>query len=89
MSKRINIILPEETLAVLDRAAPKGNRSRLVSNAILHYVETQGKRNLRQQLKVGYSANAGENLKIAAEWFSLEEEAWRKSPAGRKDKEKK
>ena len=37
--------------------------------------ETQGKRSLREQLKAGYLANAGENLKIAAEWFPIEEEA--------------
>ena len=30
---------------------------------------------LREQLKAGYLANAGENLKIAAEWFPLDEEA--------------
>ena len=78
MSKRINIILPERTLAVLDRVAPKGDRSRFVSAAVLHYVETKGKQSLREQLKAGYLANADENLRIAAEWFPLEEEAWQK-----------
>ena len=89
MSKRINIMLPEKTLAVLDQVALKGNRSRLVSDAILHYVETQGKQSLKEQLKAGYLAHADENLKIAAEWFPLEEEAWRKSQAGQKAKNKK
>ena len=89
MSKRINIMLPERTLAVLDRVAPKGNRSRFVSEAVLHYVETQGKQSLREQLKAGYLANADENLKIAAEWFPLEELAWQKSQPGRKAKSKK
>jgi len=36
---------------------------------------TQGAQSLREQLKAGYLANADENLKIAAEWFPLEEEA--------------
>ena len=53
MSKRISILLPEETLALLDRVAPKGNRSRFVSEAVLHYVGTHGKQSLRQQLKKG------------------------------------
>ena len=44
MNKRINIMLPERTLAVLDRVAPRGNRSRFVSAAVLHYVETQAGR---------------------------------------------
>jgi len=89
MSKRINIMLPERTLAVLDRVAPKGNRSRFVSQAVLHYVETQGRQSLREQLKAGYLANADESLKIAAERFPLEEEAWQNSRTGRKAKSKK
>jgi CopG family transcriptional regulator/antitoxin EndoAI len=88
MSKRINIMLPAHTLAVLDKVAPKGDRSRFVSEAVLHYVKTHGKQKLREQLRAGYLANAEENLKIAAEWFPLEEEAWPK-PAARKAKRKK
>lgn len=86
MSKRINIILPERTLAVLDRLAPRGSRSRFVSQAILHYVQSQGKQSLREQLRAGYQANSEESLKIALEWFPLEEEAWKKSQTGPKTK---
>ena len=89
MSKRINIMLPERTLAVLDRVAPKGTRSQFVSRAVLYYVETQGKQSLREQLKAGYLANAEDSLRIAAEWFPLEEEAWQKSRTGQKAKSKK
>jgi CopG family transcriptional regulator/antitoxin EndoAI len=89
MSKRINIMLPERTLAVLDRVAPRGSRSRFVSRAVLHYVETQAKRSLRERLKAGYLASADENLRIAAEWFPLEEEAWQTSRAGRAARNKK
>jgi len=88
MSKRINIMLPDRTLAVLDRVAPRGNRSRFVSEAVLHYVETKGQQSLREQLKAGYLANADENLKIAAQWFPLEEQAWQKSRPGQKAKRK-
>jgi CopG family transcriptional regulator/antitoxin EndoAI len=89
MSKRINIMLPEKTLAVLDRVAPRGNRSQFVSRAVLHYVETKGQENLREQLKAGYLANADENLRIAAEWFPLEEQAWQKSQPSQRAKSKK
>ena len=41
MSKRINIILPDKTVAVLDRVASKGTRSRFIDRAVRHYVETQ------------------------------------------------
>ncbi len=74
MSKRINIVLPDTTVKVLDRVAPKGDRSRFISEAVLHYVETVGKKSLKEQLKAGYQANAARNLEITTEWFPLEEE---------------
>ena len=83
MSKRINIVLPETTIQVLDRVAPKGNRSRFISQAVLHFVRSVGKQSLRQQLKTGYQANAKENLEIALEWFPLEEEACKDRPTAR------
>jgi metal-responsive CopG/Arc/MetJ family transcriptional regulator len=90
MNKRVNIMLPETTMKVLDRVASKGNRSQFISRAVLHYVHSLGKQNLRRQLKAGYEANAEESLKIALEWFPLEEEAWEKATAAprsaRKDK---
>jgi CopG family transcriptional regulator/antitoxin EndoAI len=88
MSKRINVMLPEKTLAVLDLVAPRGNRSQFLSRAVLHYVETLGKQRLREQLRAGYLANADEDLKIAAEWFPLEEEAWQKHQPRKRVKSK-
>jgi CopG family transcriptional regulator/antitoxin EndoAI len=76
MSKRINIILPDKTVAVLDRVAPKGARSRFIDRAVRHYIETQGRQSLRERLKAGYSANAEGDLATAIEWFPLDEEAW-------------
>jgi CopG family transcriptional regulator/antitoxin EndoAI len=75
MSKRINITLPDKTLAVLDRVAPKGDRSRFISRAVLHFIESQGKETLRERLKREALANAGRDLEMAAQWFPLEEEA--------------
>jgi CopG family transcriptional regulator/antitoxin EndoAI len=86
MSKRINIILPDTTVAVLDRVAAKGSRSRFIDYAVRHYVETRSRRSLREQLKAGYRANAERDLAIAAEWFPLEEEAWRTFEASHKPK---
>lgn len=78
MSKRINIILPEKTLSVLDRVAAKGNRSNFISKAVTYYIQTQTRKSLRERLKLGYEANAEEDLKMALEWFPLEEAAWQK-----------
>jgi CopG family transcriptional regulator/antitoxin EndoAI len=84
MTKRINVVLPVETLTVLDRVAPKGNRSRLISEAVLYYVESKARSNLAGRLKAGAVANARRDLEIAQEWFSLEEEAWRRTRPGTK-----
>ena len=76
MNKRINVILPSTTVAVLDRVATRGSRSALIDRAIRHYVETQGRRNLRERLKQEALVNAERDLQMAADWFPLEEEAW-------------
>jgi metal-responsive CopG/Arc/MetJ family transcriptional regulator len=76
MSKRINVILPDQTVAVLDRVTTKGNRSRFIDRAVSQLVETEGKANLRARLKEEAIANAQRDLQIAAEWFPLDEGAW-------------
>lgn len=86
MSTRINITLPDRTLAVLDRVAPRGRRSGFISKAVLHYVESQGRQSLKARLKAGYQASADESLRMALEWFPLEEEAWQGSRGTSKGK---
>ena len=76
MTKRINVILPEETIQVLDRVAPKGSRSRLISDAVIYYVNARARRNVAEQLREGAVANAQRDLDLAQEWFPLEEQAW-------------
>ena len=78
MSKRINIMLPDQTVKILDKVAVKGDRSRFISQAILHYVQTQSQANLRERLKQGALANSKLDLEIAEEWFPVEQEAWQK-----------
>ena len=80
MSKRINIVLPDRTLAVLDRVSRKGNRSQIISRAVLYFVESQGKEMLRERLKREALANAERDVAMAAEWFPLEEEASGRMP---------
>jgi metal-responsive CopG/Arc/MetJ family transcriptional regulator len=79
MTKRINVVLPVETIKVLDRVAPKGNRNRLISEAVLHYVASRAKSNLAERLKAGSIANASRDLEIARERFRLDEVAWRRT----------
>jgi CopG family transcriptional regulator/antitoxin EndoAI len=86
MSVRINVILPEETVRVLNRIAPKGSRSRVISDAVMHYVSTRSKTNLAEQLKAGALANAKRDMAIAEEWFPLEEGAWQRTAPRKKAK---
>jgi metal-responsive CopG/Arc/MetJ family transcriptional regulator len=86
MNKRINVILPTATVAVLDRVASKGNRSALIDRAIRRYVRTQSRQNLRKRLKEEALANAERDLQSAAEWFPLEEEAWQVAQRSRRKK---
>jgi CopG family transcriptional regulator/antitoxin EndoAI len=86
MSKRVNIMLPDATVKVLDRVAPRGDRSRFISQAVLHYVQTQGAANLRERLKQGALANAELDLQIAQEWFPAEQELWQRLEKEEQDK---
>lgn len=55
-SRRLNILLPDSTVAVLDRVVPKGNRSRFIHRAVLQLVKNEGTANLRERLKQGAMA---------------------------------
>lgn len=79
MHRRLNITLPEETVRLIDRVAAKGDRSRLIAEAVVHYVRTTGRTRLRRRLREGAIRRAQRDLRFAREWFSLDEEAWRKS----------
>ena len=76
--KRVNITLPEETLRLIDRAAQKGSRSRFIDAAVRRYVTEVGKARLRQSLEDGYRREQGRDLRIAEEWFAIDEEAWQR-----------
>jgi metal-responsive CopG/Arc/MetJ family transcriptional regulator len=72
MHQRINVTLPKETIKLMDRVSKKGDRSRLINEAVRHFIETVGLTNLRKRLKEGASARAERDLEIAEEWFSAD-----------------
>ena len=76
MNKRLNITLPEQTIRLMDQAVPKGKRSNLIARAIKQYVQQYKRAELRRLLAEGARVNAKRDLKMAEEWFPLEEEAW-------------
>lgn len=79
MYRRLNITLPEETVRLIDRVAAKGDRSRLLAEAVKHYIHSIGRANLRKRIKEGAIRRADRDLRLAEGWFALEEEAWRGS----------
>lgn len=74
MTKRLNITLPERTVALMDRVVGKGQRSRLIDQAVHRYVEEEGRANVRKQLREGAQVRAERDLQLAEEWFTLDEE---------------
>ena len=79
MHRRVDITLPEDTVRLIDRAAQKGDRSRLINEAVRHYFEALSVENLRKKLKEGALVRAKRDLDFAKTWFSLEEETWLKN----------
>jgi CopG family transcriptional regulator/antitoxin EndoAI len=75
MTKRLNITLPERTVTLMDRVAGKGQRSRLIAEAVERYVEEEGRAKLRKRLREGAEARATRDLELAEEWFALDDEA--------------
>ena len=74
MNKRLNITLPEHTVRLIDRVAGKGQRSRLIDQAVQRYVEEKGRAGLRRRLQEGARVRAERDLELAAEWFSIDDD---------------
>ena len=70
MRRRLNITLPEQTIDLLDRAAPRGQRSRLIDEAVKCFIQQRGNK-LRKHIKCGAQTRAARDLRIATEWFAL------------------
>jgi hypothetical protein len=80
MSTRINIVLADRTLRVLDRVAGKRGRSRYISEAVLFYVQTQAFSDLQRRLDQDILAS---QLRLnPAEEFPLKKQA--RSSCGRR-----
>lgn len=71
MNRRLNITLPEQTVRMLDRVAPRGQRSKLIDEAVTSFVKEQGRANLRRQLALGATARSERDRELTEEWFAL------------------
>jgi len=71
MNRRLNITLPEQTVRMLDRAVPRGERSRLIDEAVRRFIHEQQGSNLRKQIELGATARSERDRQIAEEWCAL------------------
>jgi CopG family transcriptional regulator/antitoxin EndoAI len=76
MRRRVNITLPEETVRLLDHVAKRGDRSRLIDQAVRSYIRAEGRARLRKLLREGARQRAERDLRLAEEWFPVDEEPW-------------
>lgn len=74
--RRIMISLPENLLQEVDGLASmaKQNRSEFVREIVRVYISECKRRDLREQMKMGYREMARINLALAIEGYELEDE---------------
>jgi metal-responsive CopG/Arc/MetJ family transcriptional regulator len=73
MTKRINIILPEDTLRTIDRMARPRGRSRFIQRAVDHYVATSPEA-LDERLRQAALRDYDLDLEIANDWIAVDQQ---------------
>ncbi|MCL5773750.1 MAG: hypothetical protein M1536_05150 [Firmicutes bacterium] len=73
--KRVTFSLSEEIINLLNKSASENKKSDFVEKAISDYAGRIQKDALNKRLKEGYLANAEQDIKIAEEFYPLEQEA--------------
>lgn len=76
MQRRINVSLSEEAVRLLDRLAPKGDRSRFLDQLVKRTAHDRME--LRARLKERAIRRADLDRQAAADWDPLADEVWRK-----------
>lgn len=73
IQQRVNIVLPRETLNILDAVSKKGERSRFIDIAVRDFVDRKGKAQVRKLLAEGALARNARDLDIARAWGNLKD----------------
>ena len=74
MQRRINVSLSEQAVRLLDRMAPKGDRSRFLDDLVKRTA--RDREAIRARLKEGYLKRAERDRNEAAEWDPVSDEVW-------------
>lgn len=74
--KRIMISLPENLLEEVDGivALERKNRSEFIREAMKLYIQERKRKDLREQMRIGYQEMASINLALAYEGLDCEDE---------------
>ena len=75
-AKRLNITISPDSWERLKTVVPRMERSHFIDNALKVYLTNIKRKSLKRRLKKEALINAGSDLKIANEWFALENEVW-------------
>ena len=78
MRKRISIVLPETTIEAIDRMARRGQRSEFINEAVKHFLSRHSAEAMRTQLEAAIIRDRDLDREIAADWFAVDAEAWRR-----------
>jgi hypothetical protein len=85
MNKRINIVLPETTVRIIDRIAKPGQRSRFIDDAVRHFVANRSAAAFRAQLERAAVRDRDLDRDITAYWSGLDramdQASWQKLEA--------
>lgn len=76
MTKRINVIMPTDTVRTIDRMVRPGQRSEFITRAVEHYVATQGAEAIQKLLEVTAVRDRDLDQQVAVDWFEVDLQAW-------------
>ncbi len=74
--EKVTLTLPLDLMEAVRTLAPPRQQSQFIAEAIAYFIAEKQRKSLRTRLIAGYQTNAVADAEIAAEWSSLEDEAW-------------
>lgn len=76
MTKRINVIMPTDTIRTIDRMVRPGQRSEFITRAVEHYVATQSAEAIQKLLEVTAVRDRDLDQQVLEDWFEVDQQSW-------------
>lgn len=76
MAKRINVILQDETVQTVSRAAKAGERSRFIDRAVQYYAAAHSPEALRERIRATALRDRDLGDAVARDWFAVDHAPW-------------